>query len=89
MKISKSRSQHHKNGVRISKALYEEIVMHATRRGEINPGKGKRGMAVHWVRGMTASVYAFENRAGKADWAEEMLRAGLIEDLNDYAASAT
>ncbi len=84
MKLSKSRSQYHKNGVRISEALYDEIMRHARARREIDLCKGKRGVVVHWVRGMTASVYAFENAAGKVNWAEEYLKAGLIERLEDY-----
>jgi hypothetical protein len=78
MQIWQSRSQHYKDGKRISKALFDEIMAHATKRGDIhiNELRATRGVYRHWVYGMTGNVYRFEWRAGKIDWAEELLKAG-------------
>jgi preprotein translocase subunit YajC len=48
--------------------------------------KCKNGREVFYIGGIVASVYAFENRVGKADWAEALLSAGEINDLDDYSA---
>jgi hypothetical protein len=86
MFISQSRSQHHKNGIRISKALFDEITKWAEHRNNIAQqfSKTTNKRKVFYIGGMTASVYAFVRKADEADWAEEMLKAGEINDLNDF-----
>jgi hypothetical protein len=81
MKLSKSRHHYHKDGVRISKALYEEILQHAVERGEVSSESNQPGSASRWrwVHGMTANVYCVETQAGKVDWAEQLLKAGEID----------
>ena len=84
MKLTKSRSQYHRNGVRISKALYEAILHAAMKRGDVTAGTAKHGMPCHWVRGITAYVYGRRDAPSRDDWAEALLDAGEIESLADY-----
>lgn len=61
-----SRSQYFKNGKRISRKLYDEMVQDSRIERElISDRKGRNKL---WIKGEGANVYAFIYRAGEAKW---------------------
>jgi hypothetical protein len=74
MIIWASDNQFFKDGKRISKALFSEILIRAEHRAEAEEFRHipKR----YKISGMTANVYRFEDKAWRVDWAEMLLRAG-------------